>query len=173
LHRGGSYAGRSLDLPKPPAVLRIGRDAGCQLVIDQEGVCAEHVELVHDLDGVLVRSLSKDHPIRVQGVAITERRLRDADELTIGATRILFEEPADAPMAALAGEPDRTLSAPPPSASKAPSSAEPETLELQSQPPEPGRAAPKPAGLDADLLIYGLAAVVIVFSVFGLLLLSR
>jgi hypothetical protein len=106
---------------------------------------------------------------------VQQRRLRDGDELVLGKTRLLFEEPADQPLLALSGEPDRPLPPEPPP----PSEVETATLAAAAAAPSeplatpPAATAPPKRGLDADLLIYALAAVVIAISVAGIVILMR
>ena len=42
-------------------------------------------------DGYVVVDLQSTNGTRVNGVAITERRLANGDEITVGATRLRFE----------------------------------------------------------------------------------
>ena len=109
----------------------------------------------------------------VQGHAVQQRRLRDGDEVVLGKTRLLFEEPADQQLLALSSEPDRALPAEQPSAIETKTSA-------GSTPPEApaaGRASSQPpakrTSFDADVIIYSLAAVIIAISVAGILFLMR
>jgi pSer/pThr/pTyr-binding forkhead associated (FHA) protein len=170
----GSEVGKSVAIPEPPAPFRIGRAETCQLVLVDPDVSREHAELTRDFDGITLKNLESKNGITVQGQIVQQRRLRDGDELVLGKTRLLFEEPADQPLLALAGEPDRAL---PPEPS--PSEIETATLAAaaiapSSLPPTPAPRAPEPKrGLDADFLIYALAAVVIAISVAGIFFLMN
>src|SRR5262249_43013744 len=129
--------------------------------------------------------LSEQASLEVNGQRVRERRLRDGDELVLGATRVLFEEPAEEPIDNLTGESDLKLSAQPPrpaAADPAPSSAAEAALEPGPEPIEEpvhvpiasGRVRKRTrAGWDADFLIYALAAIVIALSVAGLIVLMR
>ncbi|MGD8861328.1 MAG: FHA domain-containing protein [Myxococcales bacterium] len=169
----GPATGQSLEVPPPPARLIVGRDEGCQLSLDDPDVSREHMELVRDLDGVLARDLESKNGILIDGKSVAQRRLRDGDELTLGGTRLLFEEPAEEPMEALTAEQDRALSAdeipappqpPTESAAKAPQTA-------PARPSTP--TAPAGPSMDADLIIYALAGVIILVSLAGLFVLMR
>jgi predicted component of type VI protein secretion system len=164
----GPQTGKSLDVPKPPARLLIGRAGGCQLVLDDPGVADEHVELVRDLDGVLIHRLERAGQLEINGLAVEHKRLRDADELVLGKTRLLFEDPAEEPIEGLAAEADRTLAPPalPPAPPRAGQSAAPAQPARASV---PARARPSQPPFDADLIIYALAAIVIAVSIAGLI----
>jgi FHA domain len=162
----GSATGTTLELPSPPARLLVGSSAACQLVLGDGGVAPEHLEITVDLEGVLAKTIDAGQPP-------VSRRLRDGDEITLGAARLLFEEPAQPSLDGLKGLADQPLPPPPP-----PPAAEREvTLELSPQKSKPAAASPeasaKRSGMDADLMIYALAAVVLVASALGLALLLR
>ncbi len=163
----GPQTGKSLDVPNPPARLLIGRAAGCQLVLDDPDVTEEHVELVRDLDGVMIRKIERAARLEINGLTVEHKRLRDADELVLGKTRLLFEDPAEEPIDGLAAEADRTLPPPalPPPPAPAGQSAAPSQPARASAPP---RGRPPPP-FDADLIIYALAAIVIAVSIAGLI----
>ncbi len=93
----GPETGKSLDVPPPPARLLLGRAEACQLVLPDPAVAQEHAELVRDLDGVLIKTLGSAEAPNINGQLLAQRRLRDGDELVLGTTRLLFEEPADEP----------------------------------------------------------------------------
>jgi pSer/pThr/pTyr-binding forkhead associated (FHA) protein len=164
----GPDTGRSLEVPEPPSRLLIGRAETCQLVIADPGVAAEHAEVVRDLDGVQVRAAAEAAPLEINGQPVVQRRLRDADELVLGGTRLLFEEPAEEPIDSLMAEPDRALPPPsaPPAELPAAASAEQPAPARDSAAP---RSRPPPPPFDADLIIYALAAIVIAVSVAGLI----
>lgn len=176
----GPETGKSLDIPSPPARLVIGREASCQLVLPDPDVSREHAELRRDLDGVSIRNLGSKNGLNVNGQLLEQRRLRDGDELVLGTTRLLFEEPADEPIDNLSGESDLAL--PPrseaptarPGPEEAPHGAD---LALTAEPePRPSGSRSRPAhatSLGADFVIYALAAVVIALSVAGLIVLIR
>jgi predicted component of type VI protein secretion system len=169
----GAATGRSLEIPAPPSRLVIGRAEHCQLVLGDPQVSREHAELFRDLDGVMIHNLSAKNGIEINDQLIGQRRLRDGDELSIGATRLLFEDPAEEPMEALMAEADHALpppraeTAPAAAAERAPSVAPPAPAVAVSPKPKPPRTAMR----GTEVAIYVLAALVIALSVAGLLLL--
>lgn len=92
---GGPDDGASLSIPEPPARLTIGRGASCDLQLSDSEVSREHLELISDLDGVLVRHLGSKNGVTINGKRVEERRLLHGDELKIGATRLLFEDASE------------------------------------------------------------------------------
>jgi hypothetical protein len=139
----------------------IGSAAHCQLVVTDAGVEAEHLELQRDLDGIVVR-LQRDSG---QG----ERRLRDGDEIQLGDCRLLFEEPAEESLQALTGEIDARLPSTPPAPPATPAT---EAMSEPAQAPTAAaRHALRGASLDADVIIYALAAIVMAVSLAGLFVL--
>jgi pSer/pThr/pTyr-binding forkhead associated (FHA) protein len=174
----GPDSGKSLSVPAPPSRLLIGSAAQCQLVLADPAVAAEHAEVTRDLDGVLIRAIDPGHALEINGQPLQQRRLRDGDELLLGAVRVLFEEPAEEPIEQLTGEPDRPV---PAKVEPVPVNAEPESdaasavPERESSPP-PKPVKPKGRGgppIDADVLIYVFAAIVIAVSLAGLIALMR
>ena len=173
---GGAQVGKSIAVPEPPAKLVLGRAETCQIVLNDPDVSREHAEVSRDLDGVTVKNLGSKNGVIVQGHNVQQRRLRDGDEIVLGKSRLLFEEPADQMLLALANEPDRALPA-----TELPSAVETKTQASSAPPPAPApsveRASSKPpakrTSFDADLVIYSLAAVIIAISVAGILFLMR
>ena len=170
----GPQTGAALAIPAPPCRLLIGTATSCQLVLPDAAMRAEHAEVVRDLDGVLIRTLEPSAPLSINGRNVVERRMRDNDELVLGSTRLLFEEPAEESMDALTGEPDAPLLVPslnPTDRAPADPAAEPPVAAAA----EGRQRSTRPAqrGFDADLLVYALALVVIAASVAGLLALLR
>jgi pSer/pThr/pTyr-binding forkhead associated (FHA) protein len=164
----GPELGKSLDLPPPPGRALVGRDPSCQLVLPDPEVAPEHVELRRDLDGVLIASLDAKSALDINGQLVQQRRLRDGDELVLGTTRLLFEEPAEEPIDGLATEADLKLLAPLPSERV---EALPQIAQAPSAPQRTRKA--RRSAWDTDLLIYTLAAIVIALSVAGLIALMR
>lgn len=170
----GSDTGRSLSIPPPPTRLLLGRAETCQLVLANDSAVAnEHAELVRDLDGVLIKNLDNRYDMTVNEQRIVQRRLRDGDELLIGETRLLFEEPAEEPMDALTAEPDQPV---PQAPEPAPSKGLANDASAPSVPQSAPSISPAPqrrSSFDADLLVYALAAIVIALSIVGLIALIR
>ena len=172
----GKSIGSSVAIPEPPAKVVIGRAETCQLILNDPDVSREHAEVVRDLDGVTIRNLESKNGVVVQGNSVQQRRLRDGDELMLGKTRLLFEEPADQMLLALANEADRPLP-PEPSAVETKTSAVSKPPEAPSATSVAARPSSQPPAtrksFDADLVIYSLAAVIIAISVAGILFLMR
>lgn len=173
----GPQTGKLLEVTPAPSRALIGRQASCKLALAGDGVAPEHVEVVHDQDGVLVRAIG-EQIFRVAGQPQRSRRLRDGDEISIGETRLLFEEPAQVAIEALKNEPDLAFTP----------AHRTETDAIEAAKPEPPEPAPAPAlepvsgfqpqaasgrRSDADLLIYALAAIVLIASTLGLLVLLK
>lgn len=91
----GPKKGAELVLPMPPARLRIGRAETNALFLDDADASREHAELSVDLDGVTLRDLGSKNGLEIGGRRVTEKRLRDRDEILIGATVLSFEDPAE------------------------------------------------------------------------------
>ena len=103
---GGPQSGARLELPPPPARSLIGRGKMCELVILDADCSREHIEITRDLDGTLARDLGSNNGSRINDRPLRERRMRDRDELLIGQTVIVYEDPAEAAIRALEGQPD-------------------------------------------------------------------
>jgi pSer/pThr/pTyr-binding forkhead associated (FHA) protein len=172
----GPHLGDVLEIPPAPARLLVGGHTTCQLVLLTGDVEPEHVEIVHDLDGVLVRALY-DYTLRLGDQSLRSRRLRDGDEFILGETRLLFEEPAQVAIDALKNEPDLVLAEPQSTTrTETETAPEPAAPEPPPVPPEPLSGAPIQAAVDggrvdADVLIYALAAIVLIASTLGLMML--
>ncbi len=193
----GETAGAVLELPRPPASLVIGRSNDCDLVIPDADASREHVEIVRDHDGVLARDLDSKNGLSINGHSVLEARLRDLDELTVGATQLVFEDPARAALAEVVALPDAEVPLPPPAPELPPraelpseppeptlpskrqdhpappeseSQSPPEATEDPTPPPEAQPLdAPRAGGPSADILIYVLAGSILALSIAGLL----
>jgi predicted component of type VI protein secretion system len=169
----GTRAGQQLEIPPAPARLHIGNNHTCQLILAEPALARDTLEVVHDLEGVLIRSLNGEPLIQLADKQWKSRRLRALDEVQIGATRLLFEEPAQLAIDALKAEPDLPLRATEPAPAHertetaAPAHAEATPLAAAKHP------APRRGRSDAELIIYALAIAVVLASAFGLALLLR
>lgn len=181
----GAGQGREHPIPAPPATLRIGRATSCEIPLDDADASREHAELSVDLDGVVVRDLGSKNGIEVNHKKVTERRLRDRDELLVGATVLVFEDPTEQKLAARATEAEVAL---PPIAAhwtetkdetkeeeeeappklEAPRSARSEPTEPVLSPP---RVAPTPWLAGPELVVLLVALAVVVASIAGLVFL--
>jgi pSer/pThr/pTyr-binding forkhead associated (FHA) protein len=172
----GEAKGKVLELPDPPARIAIGRGETAELSIPDADASREHCELVVTLDGVTVKDLGSKNGILVNERAVTEARLRDRDELTIGATVIVFEDPAEAALKALESAPDAKLApAPLPPAVPSATLGEPPLAPEPLREPEPALVPPKPppALSGVELFVALLALLVLAASLAGLYFLLR
>jgi pSer/pThr/pTyr-binding forkhead associated (FHA) protein len=164
----GDEKGKALDLPEPPARIVIGRGETAELSIPDADASREHCELVVTLDGVWVKDTGSKNGILVNEKPVTEARLHDRDELTIGATAIVFEDPAEATLRALETAPDEPLPPPAPAPpAPVPAPLAPEPLREPERPlPTSPRPAPTLSGV--ELFVALLALVVLAASLAGL-----
>lgn len=168
----GPHTGTSLLVPEPPVRLLVGRSETCQLQLTDANISREHMEVTRDLEGVVVRNLDSENGVRWGDHAVHERRLRDGDELMLGATRLLFEDPADELLRSIASEPD--MHAPPPPlpvepVQPTPVSPAPTAAGVVAPSRRPARRAPSMA----DMVIYVFAAAMLALSVAGIVALLR
>jgi pSer/pThr/pTyr-binding forkhead associated (FHA) protein len=105
----GVKQGDTLEIPPAPSRMHIGSHKDCQLVLPEPALGRDTLEVAHDMEGVLIRSLAGEALIQLGGHAFKSRRLRDGDELQVGETRLSFEEPAQSAIDALKAEPDLPL----------------------------------------------------------------
>ncbi len=186
----GPSEGRVLAVPPPPARLVAGRGETCDLSLSDADLSREHVEVRSDLDGVVLRDLGSKNGTQVNERPVVERRLRDGDEIRIGRTVLLFEDPVEARMGEISDAPEERMETPvpppvaPPVApdeerpSNGAPATEPPDAHVQAAPsglgasPSPSRRAAR-SKLSADLVIYLLAGAVLLLSIAGLVVLLR
>lgn len=106
----GPRAGEWVELPSPPSNWTAGRGEETDLHIDDADVSRQHVEIVHDLEGVVVRDLGSKNGVLVGERNVRTKRLVHGDEVTLGATIVRFEDPASASLATMVGEDDAAMS---------------------------------------------------------------
>jgi pSer/pThr/pTyr-binding forkhead associated (FHA) protein len=165
----GPRAGERLDIPPSPSRIHIGGHDKCQLVLPEPVLARDTLEVVHDLEGVLVRSLSGEALLQLSGHRFQFRRLRSGDEFQIGTTRLQFIEPAQGAIDALKNEPDQLLlSKPAPTVTALDDDALALSVAAAAAAPlaRSGRSA-------AELVIYALAIAVLLASALALALLLR
>jgi pSer/pThr/pTyr-binding forkhead associated (FHA) protein len=122
--RSGRKAGQRWVFAAPPSKLVIGRAEHCDIVIDDPDASRQHAEFYRDDQGVLLRDLNSKNGVFVGGRRVSERRMRDGDEVQIGRVVFVFRDPADELLRAFdvgsdeqrPVEPVRPPSVPPPSA---------------------------------------------------------
>jgi pSer/pThr/pTyr-binding forkhead associated (FHA) protein len=155
----GAGAGKTRALGEPPASLLLG---------DQhEG---EQAELLRDADGTLARALDT-RGIEVNGKRVRERRLRHGDVVRAGSELVVYQDFAEQALRELERQADRRYQEPPTQPLVPPAAEEDEEV-AESLPPPPPSSDP-PASTPVDLVIYGLAAIVLALSLVGLLWLFR
>jgi pSer/pThr/pTyr-binding forkhead associated (FHA) protein len=174
----GPDAGREIDLGAVPLAVRVGRGETCELTLSDADVSREHVELVHDADGVLVRDLESKNGLFVHERRIQEKRLHHGDEVRIGGTVLRFEEPADEAIERLQAEPDLALPEPPasiagPEAAPIPTSTPPApapvTIDRDAEvEARPRPRSPTPRAPITDAMVYLLAGAILALSIAGL-----
>jgi hypothetical protein len=175
----GPRAGVRLPIPPAPSRLHIGAHDGCQLQLPDAAFARETLEVVHDVEGVLVRSVSGDSVIQLSGYRYKARRLRDRDELQVGTTRFLFEEPAQNDIDSLKGTPDQPLQKLEKSEPRVAPVERTETAKVgrasdaSQRPSVTSSAAPRSGPTLAELVIYALAIAVLLASGLALALLLR
>jgi len=170
----GPDQGTLVNLGEAPSRLVIGRGEEADLVLRDPDVSREHIEITRDLDGALARDLGSKNGLDVNGKRLRERRLRHGDTLRLGETSIVYEDPAEQALKGLEGQPDQLVTRTQQAAAAAPpksaeTSASPQVAQPQDAPARP--AAPKTGS--TDVLIYGLAAVILAASLAGLVWLFR
>jgi pSer/pThr/pTyr-binding forkhead associated (FHA) protein len=174
----GPDQGRSAELPPPPGRFVVGRGETCDLVLRDADVSREHLAFTCEPSGVHLLDLDSKNGMRVNDRSVPERRLKDGDEVHIGATRLVYEDPAQAHLLAVEREPDTKLDR---SQEREPSEDGPSTEITGPEPDTGARLAPpkqsppprRPGTAGADLVIYLLAGCVFLLSLAGLFLLLR
>lgn len=195
----GKEAGSAWMLPPIPSRVVIGREPGCEVLLDDRECSKQHAEVLRDTEGVLVRDLGSRNGIVVGGRAMSERRLRHGDEFTVGRTSLRYHDPTEELLRSFeagADEPapelPESLSMPPAAVSSEPAetTAEETDDEVDARDPteatpeggeaQPARISAKPALVTAkplarkgnfDWVVVVLAVVVLVVSVSALVLL--
>ncbi len=94
--RDGPGQGRELRLEVMGCRYRVGRGAGCNLVVPDDDISREHAEFERRWDGVFVRDLDSKNGVLLMGERLAgERRLSDDDVLRLGQTTFRLEDPED------------------------------------------------------------------------------
>ena len=94
---GGVGAG-SLVLPTGQRVplgeqpISIGRLPECNVVLNDPNVSRRHAEVRAQGDGFVLVDLGSTNGVKVNGVRVTQHQLADGDQVSIGNTRMEFEE---------------------------------------------------------------------------------
>jgi len=80
------------ELVKPRIV--VGREASCDIQIDNLGISRNHCAFVNKGEAFLVQDLNSSNGTYVNGLKITERFLNDGDEIIIGKYTLKFKNEA-------------------------------------------------------------------------------
>jgi pSer/pThr/pTyr-binding forkhead associated (FHA) protein len=73
-----------------------GRAETCDLRLASEEISREHLEIVRQWDGVVVKDLGSKNGVLVNGALLTgPRRLRDGDTVQVGPALLRLSDPAD------------------------------------------------------------------------------
>jgi pSer/pThr/pTyr-binding forkhead associated (FHA) protein len=180
----GSRAGDQLRLPDA-GVWLLGRGEDVQVHIDDAASSRHHAEIVADANGVVVRDAGSKNGVVINGRLMQSRRLRDGDELTVGATQIAYVDLRDRAVSAVAREPvdaeppEEPPAPPPPAASPGDDDAhgfddgarrpDEHTFDIVEEPAAPSLPVAKPGvpianDVLADRFVFGLALVVLGLS---------
>lgn len=102
-------------IPVPSPVVTVGRGAGCQVVIDDDSVSAQHARLEYDLGGWRITDLSSTNGTAIEGVKLAPdvpTPLPYGATVRFGGVKLHFREVADVDVdAAKAGwkEPEKAV----------------------------------------------------------------
>jgi len=83
---------KSHELDRPSMV--VGREAGCDIHIDNLGISRKHCAFINRGEAFLVQDLNSSNGTYVNGQKITERFLNDGDEVIIGKYTLKFRNTA-------------------------------------------------------------------------------
>lgn len=90
----GELSGKVLELGEKEVVV-VGRDPGCDFVLDHPDTSRKHAEIRNTPQGFLVKDLGSTNGTKVNGQAITEQLLKNNDEVVFGAVKFKAELPTD------------------------------------------------------------------------------
>lgn len=102
-------------IPVPSPVVTVGRGAGCQVVIDDDSVSAQHARLEYDLGGWRITDLGSTNGTAIEGVKLVPdvpTPLPYGATVRFGGVKLHFREVADVDVgAAKAGwkEPEKAV----------------------------------------------------------------
>ncbi|HCF60129.1 MAG TPA: FHA domain-containing protein [Myxococcales bacterium] len=75
--------------------LVVGREAGVELVLDDDLVSRRHATIRRDWTGTYLDDLGSRNGVRVNRKRVQSQPLHDRDEIEIGSTRILYLDPSE------------------------------------------------------------------------------
>lgn len=94
-----SGEGQGRQVPLKDAATLIGRDADCQLVLEDPRVSGRHAQVYFAGGEFRVKDLGSTNGTLLNGSALTDAAYRDGDDLRVGRSvvriEIDFKEPAD------------------------------------------------------------------------------
>lgn len=70
--------------------IRIGRDATCEIMLDDPHISRLHAEITHQGTGIAIKDLGSTNGVFVNGKKVAEQTLLDGDKILIG-TRLYFK----------------------------------------------------------------------------------
>lgn len=105
----GPQAGQRFEIAPPPCAMTIGRADENDIVLDDREASRQHITLDVAAEGIVARDLGGKNPLLVNDQEIPQQRLKDRDELLVGSTRLVFDEPVEAYLRELAQLPDAQL----------------------------------------------------------------
>jgi len=121
--QSGPQAGQRFEVSSSAGTMTIGRADDNHIVLDDREASRRHAALDVTPEGVVVRDFGGKNPLLVNDHPTQQHRLKDRDELLVGSTRLVFDEPIEAYLRELAQWPDEPMSessdAPEPSAEPA------------------------------------------------------
>ncbi len=177
--RSGKTAGRRWEIPAAGSRLTLGRAEGCEVLLDDRDCSRQHAEVERDAEGFLLRDLGSKNGIVVGGRSLTEKRLKNGDEFTIGKSALRFVDPTEELLRGFESGADEAAppppprpSMPPPTPSIPPPPAEP-AVALAASTPAPDAKALRERKGDADWIVLALAVVILVVSVAALVIVLK
>jgi len=102
----GVDEGEQLSLAGTRTEWNMGRSKDCEFVLNDANVSRRHAIVVKDWNGYMIQDLGSKNGVLVNERKIGKpRRLKDADELTVGPIKLLYVDPNAELMAALSDVP--------------------------------------------------------------------
>lgn len=90
----GEYSGRIFELGEGKFV--IGREAGCAIRLDNDGISVKHAQIIHEGDTWKLVNLLSSNGTFVNSERIQTAYLNSGDELRFGSVALLFQLPGGA-----------------------------------------------------------------------------
>ncbi len=90
-----STPARTWEVPLGDDPLTIGREASCQIVVENPAVSRQHARLVHEGRGYVLQDLNSRNGTWLKGERITQQTLRPGDTFQIGEASCVYKGPLD------------------------------------------------------------------------------